>query len=59
MIIIIEIQCTGQSTVAAEVGGRAGQLGEATAGTTSRVVGWWLAGCAGTPPSPLPYSDPP
>jgi len=38
----------GQTTVAAEVGGRAGAVvAESAAGTTSRVVGWWMAGCAG------------
>jgi len=42
----------GQSTVAAEIGATAGKsAGTAAAGpvagTTSRAVGWWMAGCAG------------
>jgi len=39
------IVAKGQSTLAAEVGVKAGAA--AAAGTTSRVVGWWMAGCAG------------
>ena len=39
----------GQTTVAAEigVGAAAGKAAASAAGTTSRAVGWWMAGCAG------------
>jgi len=38
------VRAKGQVTVAAEVGSRATGT---TVGATSRVVGWWMAGCAG------------
>ena len=40
----------GQTTVAAEIGvgaAAAGKAAASAAGTTSRAVGWWMAGCAG------------
>ena len=46
----------GQSTIAAEAALKQGASIAAKEGTTatSRVVGWWMAGCAGRKKNSLP-----